>query len=93
MTGQRLRVVGRGPAPAEDHAVAAGDLAATLTLAAPHGHIRVFADEGPSMATLLGQVAAAHRDGQLAARQIPMKTGNSHDRRRYYLVKRAGLWG
>src|SRR5262249_36313850 len=59
-------------AAAEDHAVAPGDLAATLTLAAPHGYIRVFADEGRSMATLLGQVAAAHRDGQLAARQIPL---------------------
>jgi len=59
-------------AAAEDHTAAAGDLAATLTLAAPHGYIRVFADEGPSMAILLSQVAAAHRDRQPAARQIPL---------------------
>jgi LuxR family maltose regulon positive regulatory protein len=59
-------------AAADDPAAAAGDLAATLTLAAPHGYIRVFADEGPPMATLLGQVAAAHRDGQPAARQVPL---------------------
>jgi LuxR family maltose regulon positive regulatory protein len=59
-------------AAAEDHAAAAADLAATLTLAAPHGYIRVFADEGPPMATLLSEVAAAHRDGQAPARQVPL---------------------
>src|SRR5262249_22274279 len=51
---------------------AAEELARTLTLAAPQGHVRVFADEGPPMAALLGQVAAAHRDGQPAARQVPL---------------------
>jgi LuxR family maltose regulon positive regulatory protein len=59
-------------AAVEGQAAAAGDLAATLTLAAPHGYIRVFADEGPSMTALLSQVAAAHRDGQAAARQVPL---------------------
>ena len=56
-----------------DQAAAAGELAGTLVLAAAQGYIRVFADEGPPMATLLGQVAAAHRDGQPAARQIPLR--------------------
>src|SRR5262249_7468494 len=44
----------------------------TLTLASRHGHIRVFADEGPPMTALLGQVATAHRDGQPTARQVPL---------------------
>src|SRR5262249_29065649 len=51
---------------------AAEELAAALTLAAPQGYIRMFADENPPITTLLGQVAAAHRDGQPAARQIPL---------------------
>jgi LuxR family maltose regulon positive regulatory protein len=59
-------------AASEDQAAAASELAATLTLAAPHGYIRVFADERTPMAALLSQVAAAHRDRQPAARQIPL---------------------
>jgi LuxR family maltose regulon positive regulatory protein len=59
-------------AAAGDRAAAAQDLAGTLALAAPQGYVRVFADEGPPMAALLSQVAAAHRDGQPAARQVPL---------------------
>ena len=55
-----------------DPAAAAQELAGTLALAAPQGYVRVFADEGPPMAALLSQVAAAHRDGQPAARQVPL---------------------
>src|SRR5215471_9921191 len=53
-------------------AAAAEELARTLALAASQGYVRVFADEGPPMAALLGQVATAHRVGQPAARQVPL---------------------
>jgi LuxR family maltose regulon positive regulatory protein len=59
-------------AAAGDQAAAAQDLAGTLALAAPQGYVRVFADEGPPMAALLAQVAAAHRDGDQATRQVPL---------------------
>jgi LuxR family maltose regulon positive regulatory protein len=55
-----------------DQAPAATEVTRTLTLASPQGYIRVFADEGPPMAALLGQVATAHRDGQPTARQVPL---------------------
>ena len=42
-------------------------LAETLTLACPQGYVRVFADEGPPMAALLGRLIAAQRSGQAAA--------------------------
>jgi len=42
-------------------------LTAVLTLASPRGYVRVFADEGPPMAALLGQLIAAQRAGQAAA--------------------------
>jgi LuxR family maltose regulon positive regulatory protein len=41
-----------------DHAAARGALAAVLTLAGPQGYVRVFADEGAPMHTLLTQLAA-----------------------------------
>ena len=42
-------------------------LAEALLLARPQGHVRVFTDEGPPMAALLGQLIAAQRAGQAAA--------------------------
>ena len=39
-------------------------LAGVLTLACPQGYVRVFADEGPPMAALLGQLIASQRAGQ-----------------------------
>jgi LuxR family transcriptional regulator, maltose regulon positive regulatory protein len=38
-----------------------------LLLACPQGYVRVFADEGPPMAALLGRLVAAQRAGQAAA--------------------------
>ena len=45
-------------------------LADVLTLACPQGYVRVFADEGPPMARLLGRLVAAQRAGQAAA-EVP----------------------
>jgi LuxR family transcriptional regulator, maltose regulon positive regulatory protein len=42
-------------------------LAGTLMLACPQGFVRVFADEGPPMAGLLGRLITAQRDGHAAA--------------------------
>ena len=42
-------------------------LAEALLLACPQGYVRVFADEGPPMAALLGRLIAAQRTGQAAA--------------------------
>jgi LuxR family transcriptional regulator, maltose regulon positive regulatory protein len=42
-------------------------LADVLTLACPQGYVRVFTDEGPPMAALLGRLIAAQRAGQAAA--------------------------
>ena len=50
-----------------EHAAAVTALAGTLTLARPQGYVRVFADEGPPMAALLGRLIAAQRTGQAAA--------------------------
>jgi len=41
--------------------------AEALLLAYPQGYVRVFADEGPPMAALLGRLIAAQRTGQVAA--------------------------
>ena len=46
-------------------------LAGALTLACPHGHVRVFADEGPSMAALLRLLITAQRTGEAAA-EVPL---------------------
>jgi LuxR family transcriptional regulator, maltose regulon positive regulatory protein len=46
-------------------------LGGVLTLAAPRGYVRVFADEGPPMAALLGQLIAAQRTGR-AGNEIPI---------------------
>ena len=50
-----------------DEAGAVTALAGALLLAGPQGYVRVFADEGPPMATLLGRLIAAQRAGQAAA--------------------------
>ena len=60
-----LRSLALAAAGAGDEAVAA--LAGALTLACPQGFVRVFADEGPRMAGLLGRLIAAQRDGHAAA--------------------------
>ncbi len=60
-----LRALALAASGADDEAVAA--LAGTLTLACPRGFVRVFADEGPRMAGLLGRLIAAQRDGDAAA--------------------------
>ena len=50
-----------------EEAAAVAALAETLTLACPQGYVRVFADEGPPMAALLGRLIAAQRSGRAAA--------------------------
>ena len=50
-----------------DEAGAVTTLAGALLLACPQGYVRVFADEGPPMAALLGRLIAAQRTGQAAA--------------------------
>ena len=49
-------------------------LAEVLTLACPQGYVRVFADEGPPMAALLGRLIAAQRAGSgfQAAAGVPL---------------------
>ena len=55
-----------------DDAGAVAALAAALTLAHPQGYVRVFADEGPPIAALLGRLLAAQR-GDRAATAIPLE--------------------
>ena len=59
-------------AAAGEEAVAVDALAGALTLACPQGYVRVFADEGPPMAVLLGRLVAAQKTGQAAARTVPL---------------------
>ena len=60
-----LRALALAASGEEDAAVAA--LVKVLTLACPQGYVRVFADEGPPMAALLGRLIAAQRSGSAAA--------------------------
>jgi len=53
-------------------AAAVAALAGALTLASPQGYVRVFADEGPPMAALLGRLVAAQRAEHAAARRVPL---------------------
>ena len=54
-----------------DEAGAVTALAEALALACPQGYVRVFADEGPPMAALLGRLIAAQRTGRAAA-EVPL---------------------
>jgi LuxR family maltose regulon positive regulatory protein len=54
-----------------DEAGAVTALTEALLLACAQGHVRVFADEGPPMAALLGKLIAAQRTGQAAA-EVPL---------------------
>ena len=58
-------------AAAGDEAGAVTALAGALMLACPQGHVRVFADEGPPMAALLGRLIAAQR-ARPAAAGVPL---------------------
>jgi LuxR family maltose regulon positive regulatory protein len=54
-----------------DEAGATAALTSALELGWPQGYVRVFADEGPAMAAVLGMLIAAQRSDQRAAR-IPL---------------------
>ena len=60
-----LRALALAASGEEEAAVTA--LAGTLLLACPQGHVRIFTDEGPPMAALLGRLVAAQRARQSAA--------------------------
>ena len=64
-----LRALALAASGQETAAVTA--LAGTLTWSGPHGHVRVFADEGPPMATLFSRLVAAQRAGRAAA-DVPL---------------------
>jgi LuxR family maltose regulon positive regulatory protein len=55
----------------EDLSAAVQELAATLSLAAPQGFIRVFADEGPLVGRLLARLAADQRGKHELAPGVP----------------------
>ena len=65
-----LRALALAASGKEAAAVAA--LAGALTLASPQGYVRVFTDEGPPMAALLGSLVAAQRAEHAAARRVPL---------------------
>jgi LuxR family transcriptional regulator, maltose regulon positive regulatory protein len=64
-----LRALALAASGDADRAVNA--LAEALTLACPQGYVRVFADEGPPMASLLARLIAAQRSGE-AATGVPL---------------------
>ena len=64
-----LRALARTASGDESGAVTT--LAGALALACPQGYVRVFADEGPPMAALLGRLIAAQRTGRAAA-EVPL---------------------
>jgi len=55
-----------------DEPAALAALADALALACPQGYVRVFADEGPPMATLCGRLVRARRAGAAATRGVPL---------------------
>jgi LuxR family maltose regulon positive regulatory protein len=62
-----LRAVqARAHAAAGDRAAALAALAEALALACPEGYVRVFVDEGPPLASLLGRLAVAQRTERAA---------------------------
>jgi LuxR family maltose regulon positive regulatory protein len=54
-----------------DEAGAVAALAEALTLACPHGYVRIFADEGAAMGALLDRLADAQRAGHGEAAGVP----------------------
>ena len=65
-----LRALALAACGDQDGAVDA--LAGALALGCPQGYVRVFADEGPPMAALLGALVAAQRAEHAAARGVPL---------------------
>jgi LuxR family transcriptional regulator, maltose regulon positive regulatory protein len=55
-----------------DEAAAVAALIEALTLAQAQGYVRVFVDEGPPMATLLGTLLAAQRTGKTSVGDVPL---------------------
>jgi LuxR family maltose regulon positive regulatory protein len=56
---------------ASDEDAAVAGLAGVLATACPQGYVRVFADEGPPMAALLGRQVAAQRPGRAVTTVAP----------------------
>jgi LuxR family maltose regulon positive regulatory protein len=61
----------RALAACGDQASALAALAEAITLAWPEGYVRVFADEGAALATLLDQLIVARRRGAALAPHVP----------------------
>jgi len=55
-----------------DEPAAVNTLAQALMLGCPEGYVRVFADEGPPMAALLGRLVAAQKADHAVARGVPL---------------------